>query len=55
MTSFQVYDMLIAKELITVADSIMLEKAKDFAVGDLVYVPSGEKELKLITKKILLI
>ena len=33
MTSFQVYDMLIAKELIVMADSIMLEKAKDFAVN----------------------
>ena len=29
MTIFQVYAMLIAKKLITVADSIMLEKAKD--------------------------
>ena len=33
MTIFQVYAMLIAKELITVADSIMLDKAKDFAVN----------------------
>ena len=33
MTSFQVYDMLIAKVLIVMADSIMLEKAKDFAVN----------------------
>ena len=33
MTIFQVYDMLVAKEMITVAESIMLEKAKDFAVN----------------------
>ena len=33
MTSFQVYDMLITKELIVMADSIMLENARDFAVN----------------------
>ena len=33
MTSFQVYDMLIAKELVLMAESIMLDKAKDFAVN----------------------
>ena len=32
MTSYQVYVMLIAKEMIAVAESIMLDKAKDFAV-----------------------
>ena len=33
MTIPQLYDILIAKELITVAESIMLDKAKDFAVN----------------------
>ena len=33
MTTPQFYDILIAKEMITVAESIMLEKAKDFAVN----------------------
>ena len=33
MTILQFCDMLIAKEMIVVAESIMLEKAKDFAVN----------------------
>ena len=33
MTIPQFYDILIAKEPITVAESIMLDKAKDFAVN----------------------
>jgi four helix bundle protein len=33
MKILQVYDILIAKEKIVVAESIMLEKAKDFAVN----------------------
>ena len=33
MTIPQFYDILIAKELITVAESIMLDNAKDFAVS----------------------
>ena len=33
MTILQVYDILIAKEMIVVAESIMLEKAKYFAVN----------------------
>ena len=33
MTIIQICDMLITKELILMADSIMLDKAKDFAVN----------------------
>lgn len=32
MTSLQIYDMLVAKEMVSVAESIMSEKAKDLAV-----------------------
>ena len=33
MTILKVDDMLIAKEMVDMAESIMLEKAKDFAVN----------------------
>ena len=45
MTNFQVYDMLIAKELVLMADSIMLDKAKDFAV-EIINVCKTIKETK---------
>lgn len=33
MTILRICDMIVAKEMVTVAESIMLDKAKDFAVN----------------------
>ena len=45
MTILQIFDMIVAKGMVSVAESIMLEKAKDFAV-DIVNLCRHIKETK---------